>query len=90
MMRVIQVAGTKGKGSTSTYLASIVSKAGYKCGLFVSPHVQEECERISIDGVNISREDLDRLLDFKKDPGTFGLSSTPAWFTLPSRTWRWR
>ncbi len=70
-MRIIQVSGTKGKGSTSAYIANIVTAAGYKCGLFVSPHVQREEERISIDGEYIPRKDLDRLLLQMEEPHYF-------------------
>jgi len=81
-MRIIQISGTKGKGSTSTYLANIVSAAGYKCGLFVSPHIQREEERISIDGKCIPRKDLDRLLHEAEEPRYFQsfFKACLAWF----------
>ena len=61
-MRFLQVVGTKGKGSTSTYIANILTAAGYKTGLFVSPHIQVENERISIDGKNIPDDVLARYM----------------------------
>lgn len=55
-LKVIHVAGTNGKGSVCTYLRSILTNAGYKTGLFTSPHMLNECERISVDGVPISKK----------------------------------
>lgn len=82
-MRVVQIAGTKGKGSVSTYLANIVSAAGYKCGLFVSPHVQKEEERISIDGAYIPQKDLARLMKETTEKGYYRkfFQVAQAWFS---------
>lgn len=52
----IHVAGTNGKGSTSHMLASILQEAGYKVGLYTSPHLKDFRERIRINGVAISEE----------------------------------
>ena len=52
----VHVAGTNGKGSTSHMLASIMQAAGYKAGLYTSPHLKEFTERIKINGEEISRE----------------------------------
>jgi len=54
--RLIHVAGTNGKGSTATYMASILRKAGFKTGLYTSPHLVKFNERISINGEQISNE----------------------------------
>ena len=54
----IQVAGTNGKGSTAHFLASIFRAAGYKVGLFTSPHLQDIRERITIDKQWISPGDF--------------------------------
>src|SRR5688572_17222070 len=51
----IHVAGTNGKGSTSHMIASILQTAGYKTGLYTSPHLKEFTERIRINGVEISQ-----------------------------------
>lgn len=48
--RVVQVAGTKGKGSTARFLAGIFRAAGLRTGLFTSPHLESVVERIAIDG----------------------------------------
>ncbi len=50
----IHVAGTNGKGSTSHMLASILQEAGYKVGLYTSPHLKDFRERIKIDGKEVS------------------------------------
>ncbi|MBZ5514463.1 MAG: bifunctional folylpolyglutamate synthase/dihydrofolate synthase [Acidobacteriia bacterium] len=54
------VAGTNGKGSTSAILASILSRAGYRTGLYTSPHLIRVNERIAVDGEEISDEDFAR------------------------------
>lgn len=51
----IHVAGTNGKGSTSHILASILQSAGYKTGLYTSPHLKEFTERIRVNGAEISK-----------------------------------
>ena len=52
----VHVAGTNGKGSTSHMLASIFQEAGYKTGLYTSPHLKDYRERIKINGVFIDKE----------------------------------
>jgi len=47
---IIHVAGTKGKGSTSAMIAAVLSAAGYRTGLFTSPHLERVEERIAVDG----------------------------------------
>ena len=53
---LVHVAGTNGKGSTATYIASILQKAGFKTGLYTSPHLVRFNERISINGKQISND----------------------------------
>ncbi|WP_281336573.1 bifunctional folylpolyglutamate synthase/dihydrofolate synthase [Flavobacterium eburneipallidum] len=55
-LQCIHVAGTNGKGSTSHMLASILQEAGYKVGLYTSPHLRDYRERIKINGIEISEE----------------------------------
>ena len=55
-IKCIHVAGTNGKGSTSHFLASILQEAGYKVGLFTSPHLKDFRERIKINGNEISED----------------------------------
>lgn len=59
----IHVAGTKGKGSTSAIIASIVRQGGYCVGLYTSPHLVSFRERIVVDGEMISKADICRLVD---------------------------
>jgi dihydrofolate synthase/folylpolyglutamate synthase len=55
-IKCIHVAGTNGKGSTSHMLASILQEAGYKVGLYTSPHLKDFRERIKINGPEVSGE----------------------------------
>lgn len=55
-IKTIHVAGTNGKGSTSSMLASILQEAGYKVGLYTSPHMKDFRERIKINGNEISEQ----------------------------------
>lgn len=66
-LKFVHVAGTNGKGSTSAYMASILRCAGYRTGLFTSPHIVDFHERIRIDGRDISDEDLLKTTLFVRD-----------------------
>ncbi|MCV9931389.1 bifunctional folylpolyglutamate synthase/dihydrofolate synthase [Flavobacterium sp. LS1R47] len=55
-LKCIHVAGTNGKGSTSHMLASVLQEAGYKVGLYTSPHLKDFRERIKINGKEISED----------------------------------
>jgi dihydrofolate synthase/folylpolyglutamate synthase len=57
----VLIAGTNGKGSTAATLASILTAAGYRTGLYTSPHLSRVNERVQIDSVEISDEDFARL-----------------------------
>ncbi|MFO7719443.1 MAG: folylpolyglutamate synthase/dihydrofolate synthase family protein [Gillisia sp.] len=59
----IHVAGTNGKGSTSHMTASILQEAGYKVGLYTSPHLKDFRERIRIDGKEIPEANVIRFID---------------------------
>jgi len=59
----LHVAGTKGKGSTSALMASALTAAGYKTGLYTSPHLQDYVERIQVDGRPISHAQLVKLVE---------------------------
>ena len=61
-IKCVQVAGTKGKGSTCAMLASMLQACGYTVGLYTSPHLIDLVERIAINGEAISRGDLADLL----------------------------
>ena len=57
-LKFVHVAGTNGKGSTCAYLASILSAAGHRTGMFTSPYIERFEERIRVDGTMISPDDL--------------------------------
>ncbi len=63
----IHVGGTNGKGSTSHMLASILMEAGYKVGLYTSPHLKDFRERIRINGEMISENDVIQFIETNKD-----------------------
>ena len=66
--KTIHVAGTNGKGSTSSLLASVLQEAGYKVGLYTSPHLKDYRERIRINGNLISE---DYVVDFVQNHKSF-------------------
>src|SRR5437868_6197199 len=76
----IHVAGTNGKGSTSHMLAAILQKAGYKTGLYTSPHLKDFRERIRINGHVIPERNViaftERMSDFieKNEPSFFEIT----------------
>ncbi|WBO86029.1 bifunctional folylpolyglutamate synthase/dihydrofolate synthase [Hymenobacter yonginensis] len=57
-LRCVHVAGTNGKGSSSNLLAAVLQAAGYKVGLYTSPHLKEFTERIKINGQDLTPEYL--------------------------------
>jgi dihydrofolate synthase/folylpolyglutamate synthase len=59
---VVHIAGTKGKGSTSTMVASILGEAGYRTGLYISPHLTCLEERYSVNRVQCGRDELVQLV----------------------------
>ncbi len=59
----IHIAGSKGKGSTAAMLESILRAAGFRTGLFTSPHLQDFTERIRIDGVPLAQPEFARLCE---------------------------
>jgi dihydrofolate synthase/folylpolyglutamate synthase len=61
-LRIVHVAGSKGKGSTSAMLAAVLQQAGYRVGLFTSPHLSRVEERVQIDGDAITERELAALL----------------------------
>src|SRR5580698_3476235 len=61
--RFIHIAGTNGKGSVAAMLHAVLSKAGYKTGLYTSPHLVSFCERFQINGQPIAETDAVRLVE---------------------------
>ncbi len=66
-LKCIHVAGTNGKGSTSHMLASVLQEAGYKVGLYTSPHLKDFRERIRINGEEISEDFVIEFVAKHKD-----------------------
>ncbi|SDK20183.1 bifunctional folylpolyglutamate synthase/dihydrofolate synthase [Natronincola ferrireducens] len=62
-LKFIHVAGTNGKGSTCSFIHSMLMAEGYKVGLFTSPHLQCYTDRIKINGINASKEDFAAIVD---------------------------
>lgn len=60
-IKYIHIAGTNGKGSTAKILSECLTASGYKTGLYISPHIVKINERIEIDSVNISDNDLKKI-----------------------------
>lgn len=60
-IRFIHIGGTNGKGSTAAMTAGILRQAGYRVGLYSSPHIDSYRERIAVDGTCISGEDFSRI-----------------------------
>ncbi|MFB7301877.1 bifunctional folylpolyglutamate synthase/dihydrofolate synthase [Heyndrickxia sporothermodurans] len=62
-LKVIHIGGTNGKGSTVTYLRSILNEAGYRVGTFTSPYIETFNERISVNGQPITDEEIIQLVN---------------------------
>lgn len=78
-LQCIHVAGTNGKGSTSHMLASVLQEAGYKVGLYTSPHLKDFRERIKINGVEITE---DFVCDFIHSNKTFFEANEISFFEM--------
>lgn len=76
-LRFIHIAGTNGKGSVSTMLASVLVEAGYRVGLYTSPHLKQVNERIRVNGLPIPNDRLEKLLLRIKD-------EVDSWDELPT------
>lgn len=75
----IHIAGTNGKGSTSSMLASVLQEEGYKVGLYTSPHLVDFRERIRINGEMIPEQDV---IDFVKQFQEMNYDGHPSFFEL--------
>ncbi|MHC4931646.1 MAG: bifunctional folylpolyglutamate synthase/dihydrofolate synthase [Planctomycetota bacterium] len=73
--RVVQVAGTKGKGSTARFVESILRSAGLRTGRFLSPHLESVLERIAVNGEPIAEVDfaarVEQVVDAVEGKSTF-------------------
>lgn len=77
--KTIHIAGTNGKGSTAHTLAAILQSAGYRVGLYTSPHLVDFRERIRVNGKMISHE---AVVDFVKRYRAMSLDCHPSFFEL--------
>ena len=75
----IHIAGTNGKGSTSHMLAAILQQAGYKTGLYTSPHLKDFRERIKVNGEMIAK---DFVIEFTERTKTLSETIQPSFFEL--------
>ena len=75
----VHIAGTNGKGSTSHMLAAILQQAGYKTGLYTSPHLKDFRERIKINGEMIAQ---DFVIDFVQRTQQIAQQIEPSFFEL--------
>ena len=78
-LKFIHVEGSNGKGSVCSYCASILNEAGYKVGLFTSPHIKDFRERIRINGTTISE---DAVIEFVERIQTLKLDFKPSFFEM--------
>ena len=75
----VHIAGTNGKGSTSHMLASILQEAGYKVGLYTSPHLKDFRERIKVNGEMVSEQ---FVVDFINTNKVFFEAHTLSFFEM--------
>jgi dihydrofolate synthase/folylpolyglutamate synthase len=73
----IHIAGTKGKGSVAAFISSCLQTAGYKTGLYTSPHLQRFTERIQVDNQEIDEQSVSELVELLKEqvPHVAGLTT---------------
>ena len=65
-LKFVHIAGTNGKGSTAAMTASILRKAGYRTGLYTSPYIYRFHERMQVDGMEITDEELTAVTEYVK------------------------
>ena len=80
-LKFVHIAGTNGKGSTAAMTASILRKAGYRTGLYTSPYIYRFHERMQVDGMEITDEELTAVTEYVK-PLAQSLKETPTEFEL--------
>jgi dihydrofolate synthase/folylpolyglutamate synthase len=80
-LKFVHIAGTNGKGSTAAMTASILRQAGYRTGLYTSPYIYRFHERMQVDGVEISDEELAAVTEYVK-PLAQSMEVSPTEFEL--------
>lgn len=82
-LRCLHVAGTNGKGSVCAFAESMLRASGHRVGLYTSPHLVEFSERIRIDGVNASTEEIDfGIHRLREVTAGWGEADLPTYFEL--------
>jgi len=66
-LKCIHIAGTNGKGSTTSYISTMLKEAGYKVGIFTSPYLERFNERIQINGIDIPNDVFARITEKVKE-----------------------
>jgi dihydrofolate synthase / folylpolyglutamate synthase len=92
-LKCIHIAGTNGKGSTSHMIASVLQEAGYRTGLYTSPHLKDFRERIRVNGTMISRNKVISFVEHNRNvfervqPSFFEMTVAMAfWHFLEKKT----
>ncbi|MCR5136202.1 MAG: 5-formyltetrahydrofolate cyclo-ligase [Oscillospiraceae bacterium] len=80
-LKFIHVAGSNGKGSTCAMLDAVLRAAGFRTGLYISPYIQDFCERIQVNGQNIPGEALARITEAVRSPAD-AMEDHPSQFEL--------
>jgi len=75
----VHIAGTNGKGSTSHMIAAVLQEAGYKVGLYTSPHLKDFSERIRINGQSLASQEI---IDFVKEHQAYFESHQSSFFEM--------
>ncbi len=80
--RSVHIAGTNGKGSTASFLDSVLRAAGYRVGLYTSPHLVSFTERIRINGIPVSEQQVVELADRVRRCSTGAEALSPTFFEV--------
>ena len=80
-LKFVHIAGTNGKGSTAAMIASVLTQAGYRTGLYTSPYIVRFNERIQVDGVQISDDDLCAITEYVR-PHAEAMAEHPTEFEM--------
>lgn len=87
-LKYVHVAGTNGKGSFCAFLSSILTRAGYRCGMYTSPYVISFHEQIQIGGVYLTDAELDRTVAALR-PVADAMEDPPSQFELETALALW-
>ena len=86
-MRFVHIAGTNGKGSAAEYISNIITASGQTCGIFTSPHLISETERMRIDGAEIDEDKLAALMNHVRENGLVVNKTLFAAYTAAALKW---